>query len=54
MDAGTQEQAQEAPAPANTEEDEDNKMENEEMMDTPMEVGSLRIFFYCVFIIYGI
>ncbi|XP_047493219.1 LOW QUALITY PROTEIN: midasin-like [Penaeus chinensis] len=38
VDAGTQEQAQEAPAPANTEEDEDNKMDNEEMMDTPMEV----------------
>lgn len=45
VDAGTQEQALEAPAPANTEEDEDNKMENEEeMMDTPMEVRSLHYF----------
>lgn len=35
VDAGTQEQAKEAPAPADRQEEE---MEGEEMLDTPMEV----------------
>lgn len=45
VDAGTQEQAKEAPAPANTEEEENKGENEEEMMDVPMEVGSLFILY---------
>ena len=40
VDAGTQEQAQEAPAPSNKQDEGDDNLEDEEMLETPMEVMS--------------
>ncbi|XP_071517971.1 midasin isoform X1 [Panulirus ornatus] len=39
VDAGTQEQAKEVPAPADRQEEEDKTEEDEQMLETPMEVG---------------